>query len=305
MQKLVGSLVGCWWLLACGGNDAATPEVGSPSVEASKGAAGGTLAGKPGAPSGATPGVGGTTSTLPAGTCVSLAASLGDALRVATIALDTGVVTLGASVTLPGDGAYDVTSLGLVDDMLYACLGKAGLEDGTLHTIQRASGAVVSANVACSAATTDASGLWVMTGGGTPSLIRYANLASAQAKQTSTTFPIASVESIGPGKDTLYGAWHSAAQILRIDRATGQSSPLVLEGFNGWIFGLSSASGDRVVISTPSDLGGEGVLAVFDGKTGKRIGRVGTAEANSTFRGVVCSDAGGSATPTKLPSEPR
>jgi hypothetical protein len=242
---------------------------------------------------------------LPSGTCLSIASRSGAAARVATVALDTGVVTLGASVVFADFDGFDVTSLGLLGDTIYLCAGGTGPSDNRIHTIARGTGAVVSTNVACSAVTTDGSDLWVIDGSTAATLTRYANLGSAQAKQASAAFPIASVESIGPGKETLFGAWHSAASVLRVERASGKTTPLQLEGFDGWIFGVSSASGGRLVVSSPVGLGGEGALAVFDGTTGKRIGRVGAAEPNTTFFGLVCNDGGATAPPTKLPTEPR
>jgi hypothetical protein len=236
---------------------------------------------------------------------LSLASRSGAAPRIATVALDTGIITLGATVTLPGFDETGVTSLGLLDDALYACAGGTGRADGTLHTIQRVTGAVVATNVPCGAVTTDGSALWLLEGDNVTSLSRYADLRGAQEKNRSATFPIQTVESIGPGKDTLFAAWHADAKVLRIARASGVTTPLELEGFSGWIYGVSSASGGRVVISSPVELGGEGVLAVFDGKSGKRIGRVGAAEPETSFHGVVCSDAGEAAPPVKLPSEPR
>jgi hypothetical protein len=308
MNKLVGSLAlgGCW-LLACGGRNTAAP-AGSEATHAPKAdpANGGdfgasTAPPQAGGPSGGSPAA----SSLPAGTCLSLASRFGDVPRIATVALDTGIVTLGAAVTLANFDESNVTSLGLIGDDLYACAGGSGPTDRTVHTIHRVTGAVVATNVACGAVTTDGSALWLLEGTTSTSLTRYADLGGAQAKQMAAAFPIQAVESIGPGKETLFGAWHSDAKVLRIVRSSGATTPLELEGFAGWIFGLSSASGGRLVISTPSDLGGEGVLAVFDGKTGKRIGRVGAAEPDITFHGVVCADGGEAAPPTKLPSEPR
>jgi hypothetical protein len=67
-----------------------------------------------------------------------------------------------------------------------------------------------------------------------------------------------------------------------------------LAGFDDWIYGLSAAAGDRVVIATPeagSDMA-TGSLLVFDAKSGKRLSRIGVLPEQTLYRGVACATTG-------------
>ena len=82
-----------------------------------------------------------------------------------------------------------------------------------------------------------------------------------------------------------YGAWHSTDTVDRVDLGTGQKlSPLTLEGYDGWILGMSVTEDGRLLI--PGDTWGDTVY-VFDAATGASEGIV---RPESSVEGLACVD---------------
>src|SRR5262249_34600681 len=105
--------------------------------------------------------------------------------------------------------------------------------------------------------------------------------------------PNTGIEVIGPGKDVLYGAWHSTNHLVKVDRSNGANTQLALEGFDDWVRGISEASGGRVAIASPARKPEDSGILVFDAVSGKRLGVVPKTLAEpADFFGLSCFNDG-------------
>ena len=145
-------------------------------------------------------------------------------------------------------------------------------------------------NEPCEAVTADESMVWVHSMY-TQTLKGYPSMGAVSTQTASVTHSAPFISRLGPGQGELLGAWHSDSKVMRINRQTGLATDVPLQGYDGWIFGVSAARGERIVVSSPVVLGGSGTLHVFD-KNGKKLRKVGHAKSGFGFQGLFCEYQG-------------
>ncbi len=221
-------------------------------------------------------------SSLPASTCVSLLMD-GEGEHIAFVDLTTGSTTFGP--TLSGGSAAGVTSIGVMGKDLWFCGTSAG--DRT-HRVGRASlvtGAVTMLDAECGAVSASSAGIAVLNGDGQVVSV-YADEKALLAGTTTSIERGYWASRVGMSPAGVLASWHSAHEVATPAGALG------LDSFDGWIWGVSGASGGRLIVSSPVVLGGRAALLAFDAKTGKSLGKVasvpGTPAYLEGFNGVAC-----------------
>jgi len=169
---------------------------------------------------------------------------------------------------------YDLSSLGWLGDVLYACSYNEGLVRLDVQT-----GAVERLEMPCAAATADAGSLLILTGyepgmSSNSSVFRvagYDGLLAGEAEATGVTNLWG--ERMTARDGLLYSAWHSTNTIQVHDLATGELvREVVLEGYDNWINGLDVTPDGRLLILGYAEEGLDSQLMVFDAVTGARLG---------------------------------
>ena len=210
---------------------------------------------------------------------------------VALLGLDTGsVCTPSAAASL---GLYpDSVSLAWRGEAVYACpygrgLVRASLRDGSLQVAQMPCTAVAvddAGRLLVSTAPSDPSGSYSPT-----SLYAFDSWDDALRGEAAAVYPGSGFGSF-PERLTVhdgivYSAWHSTDTIWRRDLVSGTSlADLPLQGYDGWILGLSVTPSGRLVI--PGDLWGD-TVRLFDATTGEARGKV---TPSIPIEGVSCVD---------------
>lgn len=187
---------------------------------------------------------------------------------IALLGLDSGNVC--PVTTAPtGIGTPFVPSLGWRGELMYACtdagLVRISLRDGTWESAQRA----------CDGVTDYDGGLLVESSFGDPSngldppLRGYPDYAAVLSGNFSAAFTVgAFVERFTVDGHTLYSAWHSTNTIDVADLSADEARPsILLDGYDGWILGLSVVGGQLVI---SGDTWGDTVY-VFDATTGQHL----------------------------------
>lgn len=154
--------------------------------------------------------------------------------------VDLDAETLGAAVGTIS--SHDISSLGAIDGALVTCSHDRGIEIFDLATnqsewIERA----------CDGVTSDGKLVWVNSVFDR-ALYEYDGLQALRDNVVSRTLPGVFATRLGRGEGRLLAAWHSAAELLAVDLATGEATPIAIPGYDGWIFGVAERGEDRYVL---------------------------------------------------------
>ena len=186
---------------------------------------------------------------------------------IALLGLDRGTVCpLTRTSAGLGSAANTIAWRG---ELLYAC-GESGLVRVSVRD-----GRWEAAQVACSGVTDYAGGLLVAGSIADPvgwldsALHAYPDYAAVLRGEPSQAFDVGDgAFAFTVDGDTLYSAWHSTNTIDTADLATNEArSPILLDGYDGWILGLSITDGQLVV---SGDTWGD-TVRIFDAATGDHL----------------------------------
>lgn len=216
-------------------------------------------------------------------TCIALiTVTGGHSIKIATIDLTNGVVTKGVALQMRVDHTIDPSSLAAVGNEAIFCDGsriiRANRTDGSVKIHERP----------CTSIAADETGIYVLPSvGGTIDLF-------PDADSLATGFRVAPVASmpgsiLGVGASGLLSTWYSGSKVA------STAGILDLQGYDDSIFGVSGATGGRIVISSPRAKDGLPGLIAFDAATGANLGTVARAPSESWgasglgFKGVTCA----------------
>lgn len=225
------------------------------------------------------------TKPLPPNTCLSLLSDTyfhGAAESIASIDLSTGVTTVETRLqkSVFSVSVSDISSLGLYGSDVLVCQGRT-----TIVKISRIDGSTSAvATRACEAVTADEQGIYVINGGG--KIVRYPDLASLASGSPSTEIATRHATRLGPSKNGLLAAWHATTWIFM------GNDYFTFEDYDDANYGVSGASGGRIVISSVRADGTSPGLVMFDAK-GKRLGNVmlpkPAGDAPGSIMGLTCA----------------
>ena len=194
---------------------------------------------------------------------------------LAVLGLDTGTVCRLGIATGAEPALLLGPSLGWHGEIAYACgddgLVRISLRDGRAETPQ----------VACAGAAADASGLHLMQGSSGGAIFSYDDYAAVLAGTPAATHETWNTRFTAHDGRFLT-AWHSTNTIDVIDVASDVTTPLLLEGYDGWILGMSATDDGALVIA--GDLWGD-TVRIFDRATGAILCDVHPAEP---VTGLAC-----------------
>jgi len=165
--------------------------------------------------------------------------------------------------------------------------------EGGLVRISLADGKVESSEMPCFGVAVDDQGRLVVAApaaagdyyGG--ALYAFASWEDALAGRVEVTYPggAAFVERFTIHAGVLYRSWHSTNTIERYELHSGTTlEPILLDGYDGWILGLSVTGDGRLFV--PGDLWGSTVW-VFDATSGAVEGVV---APSTPVEGIACVD---------------
>ena len=205
--------------------------------------------------------------SLDPNTCFSLVEG-GTGRRMVKIDLTTGQQADGPNVTQNGNPMLsEMTSIGVKGADLWLCNTNQGSPIQTVTKVSLATGVATGFAVPCRAVTASEQGIFVL-GNDTTTITRYADETAVQAGGPSETRIGSDAYSIGPAAT---GALTSRYQDGQVATSGGA---VTLDGYSGYIFGVSEATGGRIIVSSPAIFGGSGSLESFDATTGSRLGTV-------------------------------
>ncbi len=249
--------------------------------------------------------------------CVTLHVSAGEGgwpkLTVDTLHLRSGVFTQGPEVPGVADMLGLVTSIGVRNNLVFACAMKK------LLVIDASKGEFRREDVSCSAVTSDESGIWLQRESDT-TLRRYFDLDALLAGKETTLVDAHDSRMLGPGKDALVATAADRRALFRIVPFGGVTPVATIAEDDARIDALSSTTGGRVVLSTTArtaDGALESRFVVYDAKTGGKVGVAARAQrtppsnvpgwygplsAIDRYVGLACIDDGPDAPPTEVPS---
>lgn len=221
------------------------------------------------------------TTSIPANHCVSFAA-FGSAEYVVDIDLATGVSERGALIS--GGSTANVTSLGVKAGEAWFCAGNG--VDGVVAKVSMTTGAMTKFALPCEAVTASEESIVVLADN-LHNVGEYDDESAIASKIPSRSMGGFRAERVGIAANGVLSSWHASNEVFLPTRNLG------LAGFNGWIYGVSEATGGRIIVSSPAHLGGQGGLLAFDAKTGASLGRVASIpmqyeSAPWELRGVAC-----------------
>jgi len=223
--------------------------------------------------------------SLEANTCLSLVET-GAGMRIVKIDLVTGSQAEGPNVRQDDKPLLsEMTSIGVKGADLWLCNTNQGSPIQTVTKVSLATGAATGFSVPCRAVTASEDGIFVLANDAT-TITRYADETAVQAGTPSETRGGSDAYSIGAATS---GALTSRYQDSQVVSSTGA---VVLDGYSGYIFGVSEATGGRIIVSSPAIFGGSGSLESFDATTGSRLGTVAkfTGPAGlAGFWGLACA----------------
>jgi hypothetical protein len=133
----------------------------------------------------------------------------------------------------------------------------------------------------CSGATSDGRRIWVNS----PferTLNEYRGLQALRDNTVRRTLPSVHASRLGRGEDRILAAWHSAAEVLAVDRRTGATTAIPLPNYDGWIFGLTEVGDKRYVVGGWVERG----IRVYDRTSGALTA---TLFPNEFFQGLACA----------------
>lgn len=211
--------------------------------------------------------------------CTTIQTSAADGTaKLVSIALDTGVVTDGAALAA-GLSYANIHSMGSNAGSIYTC------DDGFVTAINPADGTFNKTAAACvGVAADDTNGIWVQHAA---DLTLYADLASVVADTPTSTLasPSPNASRVGSGGGALVSTDVGAITgALGVDPVTGLTTPIVLNGYNDFCYGIS-ATGDGMIAVVPTDdtLG----LQLFDA-AGTALGTIAPAGLDY-YGGLFCT----------------
>jgi len=218
--------------------------------------------------------------TLQANECASLVTTNG-ADHIARIDLAAGKFTIGPKLALP-DGNVLVTeteALGVIGGDLWFC---SGIHGSKVARAPLATGIVEKFDVPCRYVTADDSGIYVQQHN-TNTVLHFIDAAAVASSTPTATRP--GVETGALGMSAAGMVWH-AYPGGGIRMPSGDL--LALSGQSGSIWGLSEASGNRLIVGDS-----KGLVQAFDATTGSALGDVARfvpATANEYgFWGMACA----------------
>jgi len=232
----------------------------------------------------------------PDASCITIDGLYG-APRLVRVDINTGAVTKLMEIQDPE--LYDVSSLGVVKETneVFFCTrdgsGKTSLGRVVIGGSGKVERTPTPSQMGCEGATSDTKNIIL---GSFDGIRAYASIGHVTANAPFVTMAPAHASRFGQGEDgsEILAAWHSDSKITRLafpptSNPTKLSEDIKLEGYDGWIFGVSGAIGARLVVASPSGLGGSGTLHVFT-RNGKFIRKVGHPSPSSLgFQGLACT----------------
>lgn len=215
-------------------------------------------------------------------TCIALiTVSGGHTVKLANIDLKTGYVAKGPTLQLQTDYTLDPSSLAAVGNEAIFC-------DGTrIIRANRSTGSVIIHERECISITADDSGIYVLPKHGATIDLYPGVDALAKGLRGS---PVASMPGsvLGSGATGLLSTWYSGSKIA------STAGILDLKGYDDSIFGVSGATGGRIVISSPRAKDGFPGLIAFDAVTGANLGTLARVpsepwQTELGFKGLACA----------------
>jgi hypothetical protein len=228
-----------------------------------------------------------TAMALDPNTCLSLVET-GWGRRIVKIDLASGGVTNGPDVRLNGNPLLsEMWSIGVKGNDMWLCNTPPGNPGQTVTKVSLATGVATPFSAPCSAVTATESGIFALSADGTE-IARYADETAVVAGTPSETTGGYDVRILGPATNGVLASLHKDNGVVT---ATGR---VPLDGYSGWLFGLSEATGGRIIVSSPAIWGGTGTLESFDA-TGQPLGTVATfanppgSSGMAGFWGLACA----------------
>jgi hypothetical protein len=177
-----------------------------------------------------------------------------------------------------------VTSLGVKAGEVRFCAGLGG--SGVVAKVSMTTGVMTKFALPCEAVTASEESIVVLADN-LHNVGEYDDEAAIVSTIPSRTHGGFRAERVGIASNGILSAWHASDEVFLPARTLG------LAGFDGWIYGVSEATGGRIIVSSPGHLSGQGGLLAFDGKTGASLGRVASIpmqyeSAPSELRGIAC-----------------
>lgn len=221
------------------------------------------------------------TTSIPANHCVTFAA-FDTEEYVVDVDLTTGISERGVKIS--GGSTFGVTSLGVKAGEAWFCAGLGGT--GVVAKVSMTTGTMTKYELPCEAVTASEESVVVLADN-LRNVGEYDDEVAIVAKVPSRTMGGFRAERVGIAKNGVMSSWHASDEVFL------PTSTLGLTGFDGWIYGVSEATGGRIIVSSPAHLGGQGGLLAFDGRTGASLGRVASIpmqypSAPDELRGIAC-----------------
>jgi hypothetical protein len=190
-------------------------------------------------------------------------------------------VSGGHTVKLQTDYTLDPSSLAAVGNEAIFCDGSR------IIRANRSNGSVIIHERECISITADGSGIYVLPKYGA-TIDLYPDV-DALAKGLRGS-PVASMPGgiLGSGASGLLSTWYSGSKVVVTNRIVD------LAGYDDSIFGVSGATGGRIVISSPRAKDGSPGLVAFDAATGANLGTLAQVpsepwQTQLGFKGLACA----------------
>jgi hypothetical protein len=173
--------------------------------------------------------------------------------------------------------SHDISSLGVIDNSILTCTHEGGIQIFDLATQK-----LEQLPRRCDGITSDGKLIWVNSVFD-QALLEYEGLQALRDDVSSRALPSAFATRLGAGEGRLLAAWHSAAEVLDVDLATGEAKPFPLPGYDGWIFGLAARGESNYVVGGWVERG----IRAYDRTSGALTA---TLFASEFLQGLACTD---------------
>jgi hypothetical protein len=205
----------------------------------------------------------------------------GSGRAIGLIGMDSGHVCLSSETE--ASGAEDIRSGAMINGHFYGCT-----DDG-LTQIDIYNGNRQSSEEDCEAVDRFNGGLLTMRHSTSDYFDFYATFSLPMGTPTETFGPIDHRSSrMAVNGNTLYTAWHSTNEVERFDLPTGNFlRAITLEGYNGWIYGMSVTPDGILFINARGD-----EIRLFDADSGAALGIVPLATRSPPIgkpHGLACA----------------